>query len=85
MSYQTYYDASNNLNMVYELYGKAHHEVHFRKFAYIDGKPLVNKVLDNPDKLNMLMPFTTWFPDRFILVGKKGFSGRSSKILLYKY
>ena len=85
IGFKSHVDNNQDIHLVYELYGKAHHAIHYKKIAFTNGKLVTDKVLENPEKMNILMPFTTWMEDRLILVGKKGFSGRTSKILLYKY
>ena len=76
--------SEGDVKMVYELFGRGHHSINYVNVDGKKGNILKNKVLENPEKLNVLLPFTTWFSDAFILVGKKGFSGKSSTLLLYQ-
>lgn len=71
------YATSDNSNMFVN--------INMVEFDKATGYKNYEKLLPNPDKVSLMPKFCTWLgEDKFIMVGKKGFSGKSSIIAKLK-
>lgn len=79
-------DENNNIKLIYSNTDRrgTSSAIHYVELSGLTGERTKELQLPNKEKVSLLRDYTQWFNDHIIVVGKKGFTGRSSTILKYK-